>query len=355
MPLYSTNLQDLGRPSPASGKPLQQRPKFVLKSGSRSFSAAKAKPAVSQTPADIENSVSRASPERIAVDAQPATVATMADTSSPVKGQSVEEEQAESCITSLATPNGNDDEAIVAEAGAGEEEEQSKSLMQLKMEAMTWAAMAKDYTISSLERRLRQALEIAKAEQERNQELGRLLREIKEREAAAALELQDAKQQIEQLIDVEESLCVQLGNSEVDAFEEDQIHRSQIATLTARIEAQDRFIAEALKMPFKAGQPTADMPTSQHQFLSEKLQTAENDAATVRADLSDAKTELRIVEGIKKSQSRRLAVLEKERRQLMRKGAIRSVRLAPRAQKKSETAAPGGEGWKVFSVLDFEV
>ncbi|CAM6104155.1 unnamed protein product [Calypogeia fissa] len=121
--------------------------------------------------------------------------------------------------------------------------------------------------------------------------------------------------------------------------------------MTARIQAHDQFIAEVLK-PFKAKQSPSYLNTSENQFLFEKLEMAKKEIASLQAeDLNDAKTDLRVADGLRKSQSRKLKALEKERRYLMRKGAIRSIRLAPRSYKKSETAAPGGEGWKVFSIL----
>lgn len=351
VPLYPRNSQDSVFQSPPLGKQ-SQRPKVIGKSASigasRSFSGAKAEP-IKPAPA-VENFISRASADLTTQRAKPA-VDISQQQSRPM------EEQGESGITSLSTGGQRDDGEIEVDAG---DEQESQSLMRMKMEAMTWAAMAKDYEISSLERRLRQALEIAKAEQERNQQLGRLLRESREREAAAALELEDANEQIRQLIDAEERLCVQLGDLEVEAIEEGRRYPSQIAALTARIEEQDKFIAEALK-PFKTGQLAAQqlkllsyVQTSEFKSLTEDLEKAEEEISALQAELSEAKRELQITEGLKKSQSRRLKALEKERRYLMRKGAIRSVRLAPRNQKTSETEAPGGEGWKVFSILDFQ-
>ncbi|CAM6100789.1 unnamed protein product [Calypogeia fissa] len=338
VPLYSLNSKDLGHHSPALGK-LSQRPKGLRKTASLGPSRA-----TSEAKAEFiaEAFESRPSPDPIAEDPNPAM-----EISHPLSR--TVEKQGE---FGMSTSYGHDDHDQRDEGAAGDEQE-SKSLMQLKMEAMTWAAMAKDYTISSLERRLRQALEIAKAEQDRNEELGRLLRESKEREVATALELKDAKEQIGQLIDAEERLCVQLGDLEAEAVEEDRRYRSQIAALTARIEAQDKFIAEVLK-PFKAGQSPSYLNTSEKQFLFEKLEMAKKEIASLQADLDDAKTDLRVADGLRKSQSRKLKALEKERRYLMRKGAIRSIRLAPRSHKKSEIAAPGGEGWKVFSILDFQ-
>jgi hypothetical protein len=341
VPLYSLNSKDLGRHSPALGK-LSQRPKGLRKTASLGASRATSEAKAEFIAEDFE---SRPSPDPIAEDQNPAM-----EISHPLSRTM--EKQGESGMSTSYGHDNHDQHDEGAAVAAGEEQE-SKSLMQLKMEAMTWAAMAKDYTISSLERRLRQALEIAKAEQDRNEELGRLLRESKEREVAAALELKDAKEQIGQLIDAEERLCVQLGDLEAEAVEEDRRYRTQIAILTARIEAQDQFIAEVLK-PFKAGQSPSYLNTSENQFLFEKLEMAKKEIASLQADLNDAKTDLRVADGLRKSQSRKLKALEKERRYLMRKGAIRSIRLAPRSHKKSETAAPGGEGWKVFSILDFQ-
>jgi hypothetical protein len=257
-----------------------------------------------------------------------------------------------------ATLRGSDGEG---EAESSGNEEESTSLLQMKMEAMTWAAMAKDYKIASLERRLRQALEIAKAEQERNQELGRLLRESQERELAAALDLEDARRQIGDLVEAEERLCVQLGDLEAEVVEEDRRYRSQIASLTSRIQAQEHYIAEVLASSGAGQEPAASQADSvsyaiagQCQAVAKNLEKAEEEITALRAELKESSMEFQAAEDARKKQARKLKALERERWYLRRKGAVRSLRLAPHPSRKGEAGTAGGEGWKVSSVLDFE-
>ncbi|BFI30132.1 hypothetical protein MPTK2_3g09310 [Marchantia polymorpha subsp. ruderalis] len=250
--------------------------------------------------------------------------------------------------------------------------EDNENLMQLKLEAMTWAAMAKDFTISSLEKRLRKALQIAKAEQAKNLELQKQLDDSRQ-------ELGKAKEDIAKLEEAEERLCRERGDIEVDATqfaaerakfaaEQSKQHRSQLLLLEHRIKlmlgesakpahlrGQDRQLDRSLMMQNRAWQ-SSDVQILEEALdqAQERILEAEQEIEELRGEVSDANTDLRVSELLRKTQSRRLKALEKERRFLLRKGALRSVKLAPRStQRKCETPVPGGPGWNVFSVLEY--
>ncbi|KAG6553422.1 hypothetical protein Mapa_005157 [Marchantia paleacea] len=258
--------------------------------------------------------------------------------------------------------------------------EDNENLMQLKLEAMTWAAMAKDFTISSLEKRLRKALQIAKAEQAKNLELQTQLDDSRQ-------ELSKAKEDVAKLEEAEERLCRERGDIEVDATqfaaeraklaaEQSKQHRSQLLMLEHRIKL---MLGERAKSVHPLGQgqrqgqrgqdrqlersfssQSGDWQSSDVQILEqaleqaqEKILEAEQEIEELRREVSDANTDLRVSEVLRKTQSRRLKALEKERRYLLRKGALRAVKLAPRTQRKCEPTLPGGPGWNVFSVLEY--
>ncbi|KAL2635104.1 hypothetical protein R1flu_006583 [Riccia fluitans] len=251
-------------------------------------------------------------------------------------------------------------------------EDNDESLMQLKLEAMTWAAMAKDFTISSLEKRLRKALQIAKAEQVKNVELQSALDQSQK-------ELSRSKEEIIKLEEAEERLAREHGESQVDAVnfvaeraklhaEQARQHRSQLLMLEHRIrlmlgekvgfkgQRQDRYSqqdsywqgsdAEILELELAKSQ-------ERERTLAAKYSQAEHEIEDLKSELEEVKIDLRISDVLRKTQSRRLKVLERERRYLIKKGALRTVKLAaPRTQpKQQESPTPGGSAtrWLVTS------
>ncbi|KAL3692774.1 hypothetical protein R1sor_006425 [Riccia sorocarpa] len=249
--------------------------------------------------------------------------------------------------------------------------EDNENLMKLKLEAMTWAAMAKDFAISSLEKRLRKALQIAKAEQVKNAELQSALDKSQH-------ELSRAKVEIIRLEEAEERLAREHGESQVDAMnfaaeraklhaEEVKQHRAQLLMLEHRIrlmlgekgvrgQMQDRYSqdaywewqgsdAEILEQELEKSQ-------ERERSLSAKYSEAAHEIEELKTELADAETDLRISEVLRKTQSRRLKVLERERRHLIRRGALRAVKLAPKTQPKQESPTPaGGSEWLQQSLI----
>ncbi|KAL2635106.1 hypothetical protein R1flu_006585 [Riccia fluitans] len=269
----------------------------------------------------------------------------------------------------------------VTETTMGEDE----NLTQLKLEAMTWAAMAKDFAISSLEDRLRKALQIAKAEQAKNQELQSALDQSRR-------ELSDAKADIVRLEGNEERVAKEQGGyaAEVTNFagersklhaERTKQHRLQLLLLEHRIRL---MLGDKASTAFKGQQLAQDRRCSQDSYgswgwqgiendvleqklekaqereksLFEKCSQAEREIEELKRQLTDAKVDFRLSEVLRKSQSRRLRVLERERRYMLRNskgGVLRMVKPlpSPRSKRVGESTTPGGPGWTVFSIVDF--
>ncbi len=151
----------------------------------------------------------------------------------------------------------------------------SVSVLKMKIDAMIWASQAKDATIATLQRELTSALEDSrldramltestsrslKLEREMQEGLARengLQKQLKELQAKhlsdmAEMELRHDRE-VEKLLssqqvleEAEERLCAQLGDLEVEAFEQNQFFNSEISSLSSKLAARETELATAL-------------------------------------------------------------------------------------------------------------
>lgn len=151
----------------------------------------------------------------------------------------------------------------------------SVSVLKMKIDAMIWASQAKDATIATLQRELTSALEDSrldkamllestsrslKLEKEMQEGLVRengLQKQLKELQAKhlrdmAEMELRHDRE-VESLLssqqvleEAEERLCAQLGDLEVEAFEQNRFFNSEISSLSSKLAARETELATAL-------------------------------------------------------------------------------------------------------------
>ncbi|KAL3692778.1 hypothetical protein R1sor_006429 [Riccia sorocarpa] len=261
---------------------------------------------------------------------------------------------------------------------------ENENLTHLKLEAMTWAAMAKDFAITSLEGRLRKVLQIAKAEQVKNQELQSSLDQTRQ-------ELSEARTHILSLEGNEEPVAKdhQYGGYEADVTsnfagersklhtERSKQHRLQLLLLEHRIRLMlgDRDKATATKgnqkmmkdrrcsQDFESYdwgsqgidneilEQKLDKSQEREKSLVENCAQAEREMEELKRQLADVRVDLRVSEVLRRAQSRRLRVLERERRYLLRNsrglgGIHRKVKLSPpmTTRRIADSTIPGGSG-----------
>lgn len=203
----------------------------------------------------------------------------------------------------------------------GDEGMDSVSVLKMKIDAMIWASQAKDATIATLQRELTSALgdsrldramltestsRSLKLEKEMQEGLVRenaLQKQLKELQAKhlrdmAEMELRHDRE-VERLLssqqvleEAEERLCAQLGDLEVEAFEQNRFFNSEISSLSSKLAAREAELATALSELESLRQRRQSIKELETIYLAGQLTKSKQECDSLAIKLRDTTDEL---------------------------------------------------------------
>lgn len=166
-------------------------------------------------------------------------------------------------------------------------------MLRMRLQAMTWAAHAKDAALVELEAKLQHALMVGAAAQARNKQLEEEARAAQVREEALRAEEARLQSRLERAEAAEERLAQEMGGVEAEALHQALDSGRLIASLKAQVQAQQAALEEATRQQVSAQicPPTSKVEerfNEERLALQQRLEASES----ARQQLASANTDL---------------------------------------------------------------
>lgn len=133
-------------------------------------------------------------------------------------------------------------------------DEEPSSLLRLRLQAMTWAAHAKDDSLHSLHSQLQSSLLLARSAHDKlavalahNSSLERQVEEGRAREHALELQIVDLTGRLEGVQAAEERLASEMGQIEAESLQQAIESSRLVSSLHDRLKEKERLLEEALR------------------------------------------------------------------------------------------------------------